>query len=267
MDPWAQNPVWQNYSSLVRESKTADKAKTGMEQSHHTIASLYFGIAALEAFVNSRMREKMEQEKVPEQEIIKKLKAGRVVEKLRDWPMEILGKSLALSKDVLSVISDYNEVRGEVTHVKKHGQLLYRQLDHIDPITLSDSVAEYIVRFHEAGAIPYPYWIFGWNYLNPRTNSYEIIMQHNDQFCFSLQALGHKISVPPYSDFEFLRFERYLAIKQTLSSIRHCEPKWIFPFKPILCQQWWTPEHQVKCGHVTDEALDSARNFGRDNGR
>lgn len=217
MDPWAQNPFWQNYSSLVRESKTADKAKTGMERAHHAIASLYFGIAALEAFVNSKMREKMEVGKVPEQEIIEKLRAGKIVEKLRKWPMEILGKHLTLSKSVLNVISSYNGVRGEVTHVKKNGQLLYRELDHIDPITLNDSVAEYIVRFHEAGAIPYPYWIFGWNYLNPRTNSYEIILQHNDQFCFSLQALGLKISVPPYCDPEFLRFERYLAIKQALS--------------------------------------------------
>jgi hypothetical protein len=153
MDYWAQNPVWQNYSSLMRESKTADKAKTGMERSHHTIASLYFGISALEAFVNSKMREKMEQSKKSEEEIVKKLKAGKIVEKLRKWPMEILGKDLTLSKSVLNVISSYNAVRGEVTHVKKDGQLLYRQLDQIDPITLSDSVAEYIVRFHEAGAV------------------------------------------------------------------------------------------------------------------
>jgi hypothetical protein len=263
MDPWAQNPVWQNYSSLVREAKTADKAKTGMERSHHAAASLYFGIAALEAFVNAKMRDKMERSKVPEQEIVKKLRSGQIVEKLNRWPMEIVGKQLTLSKNVISVISAYNEIRGEVTHVKKHGQLLYRQLDSINPLTLSDSVGEYIVRFYEAEGTPYPYWIFGWNYLNPRTNSYEIILTHNDQFCFSLQALGLKVAVPPYCEPEFLRFERYLAIKQVLSSIPHCEPKWIFPFKPILCQQWWTSEHQISCGHVTDEAIESARNFGK----
>jgi len=51
MNPWAVNPAWQNFSSLFREASTAREAKTGMERSHHLTASLYFGIAALEAFL------------------------------------------------------------------------------------------------------------------------------------------------------------------------------------------------------------------------
>jgi hypothetical protein len=51
MNPWAVDPCWQNFSSLYREAVTAHEAKTGMERSHHLTASLYFGIAALEAFL------------------------------------------------------------------------------------------------------------------------------------------------------------------------------------------------------------------------
>jgi len=30
MNPWAVNPAWQNFSSLVREAATADSCRTGM---------------------------------------------------------------------------------------------------------------------------------------------------------------------------------------------------------------------------------------------
>ncbi len=234
-----------------------------MEWSHHIAASLYFGIAALEGFVNSKLRKKREEDNVPEREILKELRFGKITDKLTKCPIEVLGKDLTLSKEALSIISTYNAIRGEITHVKVHGQLLYQQLDNIDPSMLIDLVAEYLVRFHELESRPYPYWIFGWNYLNPRTNSYEIILQNNDQFCFSLRGLGINFPLPPYADKEFLRFERYLAIKRALASVANCEPKSIFPFKPILCKEWWTREHQVKCGHVTDEAIDNAHRFGR----
>jgi hypothetical protein len=223
-----------------------------MERLHHTAASLYFGIAALEAFVNSKLRKKMQESNFPEPEILKKLKYRNILDKLTASPVEVLGKALALSSQALGVIRSYNAVRGEITHVKVAGRSIYQQLDSVEPLTLIDSVAEYIVRFHELESSPYPYWIFGWNYLNPRTNSYEIILQHNDQFCYSLQAIGFKVSIPPYSEAEFLSFERYQFLKQALSSVQSCEPKWIFPFKPILCQRWWTQEHQARCGHVAD---------------
>jgi hypothetical protein len=265
LGPWAQNPIWQNYSSLVREAKTAENARTAMEKSHHTAASLYFGIAALEAFANYKLRKKLEETNVPEAEILKKLRRGyqSIVEKLTKCSFEVLGKDLTLSEKAASVISGYNAIRGEITHVKIHGRSIYQQLDKVEPLTLLDSVAEYFVRFHELEGSPYPYWIFGWNYLNPRPNSYEIILQHNDQFCYSLQALGFKVLVSPYCEPEFLSFQRYQFLKQGLSAIRNCEPKWIFPFKPILCQRWWTREHQVSCGHVTDEAIESARNYAK----
>jgi len=56
METWIPYPPWQNFSSLFREATTALDAKTGMERSHHLTAALYFGLAALEAFLNEQMR-------------------------------------------------------------------------------------------------------------------------------------------------------------------------------------------------------------------
>jgi hypothetical protein len=59
---------------MFREAITAQEARTGMEKSHHLTASLYFGIAALEAFLNERMRAHMKGK--PEKEIFYKLRNG-----------------------------------------------------------------------------------------------------------------------------------------------------------------------------------------------
>ena len=56
MNPWVTNPVWQNFSSSFCEATTACEARTEIEKLHHLTASLYFGIAALEAFLNQKMR-------------------------------------------------------------------------------------------------------------------------------------------------------------------------------------------------------------------
>jgi hypothetical protein len=131
------------------------------------------------------------------------------------------------------------------------------------------SVAEYIVRFHETEGTRFPYWLFGWNYLNPRPNSYEIFIINDQQFCFSLQALGFQVvaaspaKADKWLDQNLGTFDGYMTVSQALSSLDRCEPKLgPFPFKPILCRRWWTSEHHRSCGRITDEAINFARNYG-----
>src|SRR3954469_9221348 len=102
MNPWAVNPFWQNFSSLVREATTAGACITGMELSHHLTASLYFGIAALEAFLNQRMRDFLRPTKT-EEEIFDVLRKGQITAKLKKWPTEILGGPLPLRDGVMDV--------------------------------------------------------------------------------------------------------------------------------------------------------------------
>ena len=88
MSPWGVNPAWQNFSSLFREASSARDAKTGMERSHHLTASLYFGIATLEAFLNERMRAHLKPT-MGEEDIFNILHKGKIVSKLKKWPTEI----------------------------------------------------------------------------------------------------------------------------------------------------------------------------------
>jgi hypothetical protein len=184
------NPPSQNFFSMFREAITAQEVRTGLEKSHHLTASLYFGIAALEAFLNQKMREHLTPTSA-EKEIRKRLRDGKIKDKLKQWPEEILGKPVAIERRAWNLIVFFNRVRGDLTHPKTHGQDIYDELEQrVQPTAIVDSVAEYIVRYHEAEGTRFPYWIFGWNYFNPRPDSYDFLPRNEQQFCYSLQALG-----------------------------------------------------------------------------
>ncbi len=248
-------PAWQNFSSLFREATTANEAKTGMERSHHLTASLYFGVAALEAFLNEKMRAHLSATK-SEEEIFNLLRKGKVVSKLKQWPADMLGAPLNLPKASMDLIVFFNDVRADLTHPKTHGQDIYAKLEIVDPMSVINSVAEYIARFHEMEGTQFPYWLFGWNYLNPRSDSYEILLVNNQQFCFSLQGLGFDVPAAhgneAWCDAYLRSFDGFLAVRNGLISLDRCEPKaGLFPFKPILCRRWWTDAHQRRCGHTS----------------
>lgn len=261
MNPWFVNPAWQNFSSMYRETVAASGSNSGMERAHHMTAALYFGIAALEAFINDQRKAHPGQ--LTETAIRKSLRYTELMEKLRNWPMQILGKPLAIGSDAVAMIEGFNRLRGSLTHPKDQGHEVYGDLEAIDPSVVVHTVAEYIVRYHEAAGTTYPYWVLGWNYLNPRPASYEIMIINDQQFMFSLQALGFSVNAARPSDAARLRllgsFEGYIEVRDGLSKQQRCQPKHArFPHAPILCRHWWTPEHQKTCGCVTKDAVQIA---------
>ena len=263
MNAWATNPAWQNFSSLFREANTALEAKTGMDKSHHLTASLYFGIAALEAFLNQKMRAHLTATK-SESEIFKVLRNARIISKIRDWPTELLGKPLSLDNGSIDLLIEFNNVRCDLTHPKTTGHDIYARLETINPISVIATVAEYMIRFHEMEKTRFPYWLFGWNYLNPRIDSCEIILINDQQFSFSLQALGFEVPAAAYSAAEIWRdkhlgtYNGYLTVRDGLGASSRCEPKSAeFPYKPTLCRQWWISEHHQSCGNIIINAAQS----------
>lgn len=256
--------VWLNFSFMVRESITATEVKTGMEKSQHLTSAVYFGTVALEAFLNEQMRAHMTSE--PEEAIVNKLRRAVLKDKIKKWPLELLGKSLNINSKTLDLITEFHGARDDLTHPKKHGYDAYSRLNGIDPMTVIDSTAEYFVRFHEEKQTRYPYWLFGWNYLNPRPDSCAIFVVNSDAFCWSLQGLGFRVSPSDdrWQDQYLGTYDGYLMVKLALDSIDRCEPKFDqFPYKPILCRRWWTPNHQASCGHVSKAAIDFARGYGK----
>lgn len=259
------NPAWQNFSSLYREAVAAEEAKTGMERSHHLTSALYFGISALEAFLNSKMRSRLQGTKSDE-EIFDILRRERLGDKIKKWPKEILGISLALEQATFERILLFKNVRDSLTHIKTPGHDLYEDLEDIEPSAVVATIAEYLVRFHQQEGTQFHYWVFGYNYLNPRPDSYEIILINNQQFVWSLQAIGFEIpgrvtdvNAEAWQRHYLGTFDGYIVVRESLNSAPRCEPKSIFPYQPKLCRRWWTAEHQRTCGHVTNESIALAR--------
>jgi len=263
MGPWSVNPAWQNFSSLYRETCAANNAPTDFEKAHHLTSALYFGISALEAFLNREMRSFLSPT-YDETDVFKKLRNGKFLTKLEKWPKDIIGCELSLESDVLDLIQLANEVRGDLTHPKTLGYDIYERLFQLEPTKVVDAIAKYIVAFYQAKGEHYPYWVFGWNYLNPRPGTYDIILINDQQFCHSLAAIGFQIPVGSgaWCDQYFNSVDGYTAISDALATVNRCEPKFDrFPFQPKLCRRWWMPEHQSSCGNVTQQSLINAKRY------
>lgn len=259
-------PAWQNFSSMYREARTAKTAATGMEASHHITATLYFGISALEAFLNQRMRRHLSGR--PEQQIFEVLRKETIATKIKRWPSQMLGAHVDLRPSTLEKLAFYIRVRGDLTHPKYPDHRDYEQLRELDPMQVVDSIAEFIAQFLLAADEPFHYWLWGWNYLNPSRQGFNISLLPDSQIYWSMRALGHSDRGSSTLDYEGWRntnmrgYASYARIASFLEELDHCEPKHReFPYQPKLCRRWWDPEHHSTCGNVTAEAIRFAVNF------
>jgi len=258
MDPWLVNPPWQNFSSMFRESVAAAEARSEVERRHHMTAGLYFGIAALEAFLNQKKRNFLAPQK-PGEALLKELRYTSLMDKVRKWPSEIFGKPFQLAPAMDAQIEYFNDLRASLTHAKTRGHDVYQTLESLTPANLVDVIAEYVVRYHEAEGTRYPYWVFGWNYLNPEDQGHEIILLNDQQFLFSLRTFGVQVQggygwEERWKNQALGTHADYVQIRDLLRARSECEPKFSdFPFQPKLCRRWWTQEHQRTCGALVRE--------------
>lgn len=265
MSQWIIEPVWQNYSSMYREAITAHEAKTGMEIAHHRTSTLYFGISALESFLNLKMRDHLLRAGKDHDEIYEVLRKGKLEDKIKKWPLLITGQRLDLRPDSFERLLSFNSLRGDLTHQKNFWPEAFEELSETDPMDLVDLVAEFIVEFHHAADELFPYWVWGWNYLNPQRDVHEIIPLNNTQMMHSLNYLGYRPTPDTPRNFDgrqkriLANYAGYSEIARFLRSCDRCEPKIdMFPHQPKLCRRWWDPEHHRTCGNVSEEAIRRA---------
>ncbi|BAV96204.1 hypothetical protein [Lysobacter enzymogenes] len=262
-------PAWQNFSSMYREAKTAREAKTSMEVSHHLTATLYFGISALEAFLNQRMR--LHLMGATEEDIVEKLRKETLIKKIKKWPKQILGASINLRPETLGKLIHYNDIRGALTHPKHFDHRDYEPLEELNPFDVVDSIAEYIAQFLLAANEPFHYWLWGWNYLSPSKDGHDIALLPESQIVYSMHALGFPgmlgspmsaVSNDTWRHTHMNGYAAYANVAKYLEGISHCEPKdRRFPFQPKLCRRWWDPSHHITCGHASQEAIQSAIDY------
>ncbi len=92
---------------MVREANEADSSRTSIEKPHHLTATLYFSIAALEAFLNEKMRKKLKNKGADEEAILKCLRNGRIKEKLEKWPIDLTDSAIPAIEENRELLPDH----------------------------------------------------------------------------------------------------------------------------------------------------------------
>ena len=275
MNPWLINPPWMHYSSAVREAAISESEPDGFLKYHHRTAALYFGISFIEAFLNRKMRQVMEARGSPEAEVFKTLRgSAKFREKLKKWPVAISKKDFTISGDLIDTLVSINEVRGDITHAKTSGISEYEKLEAIDLPSFLTGVAEYAVQLYSSMGEMFPYWLLGWNYVNPHQSSPLPWVINDQQFVHSLAYLGVRINSfdaetsIAWRKSNMAGVEGYRRLKGVMSTLEPCEPIDLdFPYRPRLCRRWWDLEFINKnsrtcvpraLGHTTGSAKHAA---------
>jgi hypothetical protein len=259
MNPWLVYPTWQHYSSFFREVTAAADESNNWLRCHHLNSALYFSISFIEALLNEKYRVRLENEGWNEADILPILRKGSssqnpkkgrtFVEKFTEWPSLITGKNVIVSPALQKVLTAFNEMRGNLTHPKSRGFNLYDELEVTDPQHLFESVAEYAITMFSALDQRYPYWLCGWNYLNPTKTGYEPLLLNDQQFLHSLDYLG--LDVPSFDadtaevwkKKHFESFIGFKTVRQLLAGCPPCEPfDPDLPLRPRLVKTWWDLE-------------------------
>lgn len=245
---WFARPVWHHTSSMYQESYLASNAPHEFARYHHLRSCIYFCTAALEAFLNEKMRKQMHEAEFSEAEIYKKLRKGGILDKTKEWP-EQLGTNLQLPAYILEHIEGMLEVRNEVTHPKNKDHSILKELDDLNPFWCVKSAAEYMVSFHEAAKEVYPFWLLGWNLVgcNHPAQSFEAA---NSYFIMALRNMGFNVpymladQIDEWEKFNMTSLSGFQKLYKVLEkNAPDIEPRNNhFPTAPRLTRRWWDIE-------------------------
>lgn len=231
---------------MYEEAHLTNEARDSFVRYHHASACLYFGIGALEAFLNKQIRQRFKKAK-SEEELLKMIKKTSLMKKVSQWPSICCSSDISISSTLIEAIEDYYELRGEVTHQKRRDHSIFKELDAVQPFEFLDALATYLVNIYEQLEQPFPYWLLGWNYVGMNNNPRAVCLSTNQQFMHSLYYLGEK--VPAYQYEEANKWERsnmttlegFKDLKILLDrknvDIEPVDPR--LPTRPRLCKNWW----------------------------
>lgn len=241
---WNVDDVWQTFSSMFQEAYFADNSTSNIQRYHHLSACLLFGACSVESFLNKQFRTKFQND-MDEDTIFKKLRYTSLKQKLEKWPIEICKKKI--DERVQDIITNYLNLRHEVTHRKRQDHSLYKELDETDTNDIISSVQKAFLTIYEGNAKAFPYWLLGWNYVGMNFNETHPTLINNQQFKYSLNNMGYR--VPCFLADEAEAWEKKYMVGQkmfnafqeqiykTAPEIEPKQPK--FLTAPRLCKRWW----------------------------
>lgn len=251
---WNVNSVWENFSSLCQEATLAKEAVNDFRRYHHTKAALFFGVNCIESFFNQLMREHLAGQGIEEDAIRKKLRNASFKHKLEKWIEELCENPIIPEEETTRLLEWYRETRNEVTHPKNKDHSIYLDLDKVRFTDFQTTVAEYMVRIHEARKEVFPYWLFGVNFVGMNGDYRYPCLSNNMDFLGALRWMGVRgIPSPVGEANKWLQvcmgslkgYREGVAVVKKLG----CESRYIeYPAKPRLCWRWWDDQHIKNCG-------------------
>ncbi|MCG8531399.1 MAG: hypothetical protein MI749_12125 [Desulfovibrionales bacterium] len=242
---WNVNPVWHHHCSMVQEAVLAKEAIDDFTKYHHLRGCFYFGIGALEAFLNEQMRAFLSDKGQSEKKIFKKLRYAQLKEKRDDWPAVFCEDEINFPSQYSNIISLFNELRGEITHSKAKDHSIYKELDEADPSDLVEAISCSIVYIYEVLNRPFPYWLLGWNYVGMNGDcAYPTLSNNQNGFVWSLSNMGFSTSPGQgwlWEKENMTSVEGFVKIKTSLDSYSEdIEPlSAICRTAPRLTRRWW----------------------------
>lgn len=262
MNPWNLDPVFKNYCSMYREATESDRAPHEESMLHHVTSAVYFSIACIEAFLNHLKTEELRESHTEDSEILHLIKTANFCQKLQNWPKDAIGSdsSLKYSPGVMNHINLFYKVRCGLIHPKLTQTDEYETLEALTGSKIIEVTASFLSEVWLKKDKPFPYWLLGWNFVNPRSNSQEIIKLPNEQFLYSLCALDIPVPViSPRSD-KWIQTNMkgskcWKELHKTMKNKTYCEKQVMpvngdnfFSLKPRLCKDWWVSKHVEVCG-------------------
>lgn len=248
---WNVNHAWENFSSLFQEAELSKIVDNEFQKNHHLKSVLYFGILAIESFVNEKIRISMTQQGETEQNIIKYLKNNSNSIQVKLKSKYLSNNTIEISEEVNNILfTKYKTTRNELTHPKEKDHSIYQDLEFLkyEVDKFVQAVAELIIHIQMARNEPFPYWLTGWNFINMNGNPNWPSLAHNFQFIQSLYHTSLVSNIEELEQSKLKTIDQYRKLKIILSTHR-CQPENPnYPRAPRLCKKWWDSEHTKNCG-------------------
>ncbi|MGL1862453.1 MAG: hypothetical protein OCC46_08030 [Pseudodesulfovibrio sp.] len=243
---WNVDPVWHHHSSMIQEVVLSMEATDDFTKYHHLRGCFYFGIGALEAFLNQQMRAKLTKDCFSEDEIFDILRWTNSFEKKCSWPSILCGKKTDIPQHHLEIIDNIRLLRDEVTHPKANDHWIYKSLDDVRPTKFVEAITSSIIYIYQELSTPFPYWLLGWNYVGMNGDIAYPSLSNNSMFTWSLANM--KLGIPAGDE----RAQQWIQDYMTsidgfniIEEILDAYPDDMEPFRaiyrptPRLTKRWW----------------------------
>ena len=241
---WNVDPAWTHFSTMIQENHFFTESKTEFERHRASRACIYFGVAAVEAFHNQKLRLLMQGMGHDENAIIEIIASPRK-KNVKRTMLESSPFGSIFSDKEYEKFREYKKIRNEITHPSRPDQLIFDYLEIVDTKELTAIVKYILVKTCELQDEEFKYWMLGWNYVGFNNCEIELSLNDNLQsFYWSLKYMN-LVGFTNFQQELFLKkcmigHEAFAKLQAALDEYPfEIEPKHPVFSAPRLTRCWW----------------------------